>query len=408
MLISPYTQHDETSRRYGGWRVVGVCFAMAVFGWGFGFYGHAVFLAELQRQHGWSTSLIAGATTVNYLCGAFLVAFVSDMMRRLGPRRMVLCGIAAMGAPILALPMIQSPWQLYLAYLVMSGGWAALGLGAITNILGLWFSKKRGLAISLALNGASCGGILISPALVYLTAWKGFGVATTIAVLAMVVILVPLVLAWLSAGPGAPVMTPQPDAAKPSGEWTKGRAMRSAAFWSVAAPFALAIASQVGFLVHQIAFLERSMDRRVAGLVVAVTTTMAVVGRVTVGLFIDRWDQRIAAAVSMASQALVVAIMAQTHDIPTLFVCCAVYGLSVGNLITYPALIVQREFAPAAFGMLVALTTAIAQFASGFAPALLGWVKDATGDYGSALFVCVALNAAAAVIILLRPRKAAH
>jgi cyanate permease len=202
-------------------------------------------------------------------------------------------------------------------------------------------------------------------------------------------------------------MAPQPDAAKPSGAWTKGGALRSAAFWSVAAPFALAIASQVGFLVHQIAFLERSMDRRVAGLVVAVTTTMAVVGRVTVGLFIDRWDQRIAAAVSMASQALVVAVMAQTHDIATLFVCCAIYGLSVGNLITYPALIVQREFAPAAFGMLVALTTAIAQFASGFAPALLGWVKDATGDYGHALFVCVALNAAATVIVLLRPRKAA-
>jgi hypothetical protein len=37
----------ESSPRYPGWRVVAVCFAMALFCWGFGFYGHSVFLAVL-------------------------------------------------------------------------------------------------------------------------------------------------------------------------------------------------------------------------------------------------------------------------------------------------------------------------------------------------------------------------
>ena len=36
----------------------------------------------------------------------------------------------------------------------------------ITNTLGLWFDKKRGMAISLALNGASFGGIIGVPLLV--------------------------------------------------------------------------------------------------------------------------------------------------------------------------------------------------------------------------------------------------
>ena len=73
----------------------------------------------------------------------------------------------------------------------------------------------------------------------------------------------------------------------------------------------------------------------------------------------------------MASQALALVVMAQTGNVAVLFVCCAVYGLSVGNLITYPALIIQREFEPLAFGMLVALVTAIAQSASGFGPTIL-------------------------------------
>jgi MFS family permease len=406
MLKPGYSEHDEASLHYRGWRVVGVCFVMAVFGWGFGFYGHAVFLAELQKQHGWSAALVAGATTINYLMSALLVAFVGDAMHRFGPRRLVLAGIVFMGAPILALPLIHTPWQLYAAYLVMSGGWAALGLGAITNILGLWFSRKRGLAISLALNGASCGGILVSPSLVYLIAWKGFTFAAVVAVGAMVLILVPLVLAWLGPGPiTAPALSTADEPLRPMGGWTKGRALRSAGFWSVAAPFALAIASQVGFLVHQIAFLEPLMGRKTAGLAVAVTSTMAVLGRVTVGLFIDRLDQRIAAAISMASQALALMVMAQTGNVAVLFVCCAVYGLSVGNLITYPALIIQREFEPLAFGMLVALVTAIAQSASGFGPTILGFVKDMTGGYHAPLFVCAALNVAAAAIILVRPRS---
>lgn len=43
------TSTEESSIRYSGWRVVAVCFAMAVVCWGFGFYGHAFYLAELRR-----------------------------------------------------------------------------------------------------------------------------------------------------------------------------------------------------------------------------------------------------------------------------------------------------------------------------------------------------------------------
>ena len=42
---------DETSIRYDGWRIVAVCFLVATFGWGLGFYGQSVYVAELQRLH---------------------------------------------------------------------------------------------------------------------------------------------------------------------------------------------------------------------------------------------------------------------------------------------------------------------------------------------------------------------
>ena len=54
---------DETSIRYDGWRIVVVCFLLATFGWGLGFYGQSVYVAELHRLHGWPASLISSGTT---------------------------------------------------------------------------------------------------------------------------------------------------------------------------------------------------------------------------------------------------------------------------------------------------------------------------------------------------------
>ena len=157
---------DESSVRYDGWRIVAVCFLVATFGWAFGFYGQSVYLAELQRQHGWPASLISGATTFFYLFGAAIVVFVSEAVKKFGPRNCLVAGICATAVAAMSLGQVREPWQLYLADAVLAFGWAGMSLGMITNTLGLWFDKKRGMAISLALNGASFGGIAGVPLLV--------------------------------------------------------------------------------------------------------------------------------------------------------------------------------------------------------------------------------------------------
>jgi MFS family permease len=392
----------ETSRAYHGWRVVAVCFVMALFGWGFGFYGHAIFLAELHRLRGWPTSLIASASTVYYLCGALLVAFVADAIERAGPRAFVLGGIASMAGAAVLITVVTEPWQLYAAYLLMAFGWAAMGLGSITNLIGLWFRTKRGLAISLALNGASCGGIVLAPLLVFLTERLGFVQAMWIATAAMVAVLLPLVLLVMRR---PPVDLPAPGAPAAAAPIRKAQALRSFAFWSVAGPFALALTAQVGFIVHQIAYLSPMLGREPTAVAVAITTTMAVVGRVGLGAIIDRLDQRMTSAAAFLSQAAALAAMTFTTEPWVLYAACAVFGFSVGNLITFPALIVQREFPAASFGTLIALVTATTQLTYAFGPGLLGLVRDATGSYAAALYVCVGFDLAAAAFVLVRPRE---
>jgi MFS family permease len=399
---------DETSPRYRGWRVVLACFIAAMFCWGFGLYGHGVYLAELNRLHGWSASLISGATTAYYLLTATLVVFISDAIARLGPRRVMLIGAGCLGCAVALLPFIAAPWQLYAVYLVMAPGSAALHVGSISNVLGLWFDRQRGLAISLALNGASSGGILVAPVLVIAIAATGFEPAMVGAAAAMATILVPAIMLWIDRPPARVANHPPhgaPESTRTAASWTRPRALRSVAFWSVAAPFALALMAQVGFLVHQIAFLEPALGRTGAGSAVAVLTVTAIIGRLALGAFALRLDLRNVTALSLLSQAGALLAMLQTTDPTLLLAACAVFGFSAGNLISLPSLIIQREFEAASFGMLVGLSTAIGQFTYGLGPGLLGIVRDASGGYGASLALCMALEITAAVVVLLRVQR---
>jgi len=79
---------------------------------------------------------------------------------------------------------------------------------------------------------------------------------------------------------------------------------------------------------------------------------MAVVGRVLFSTVIDRLNQRLASAISFVSQAVALAIIIiNLHNDIALIAACALFGFSVGNLITLPSLIVQREFDPRSFGV---------------------------------------------------------
>lgn len=400
---------DESSIRYEGWPVVGVCFLVATFAWAAGFYGQGVYLAELQRLHGWPASLISTATTCYYLFSAVLVVFVSEAIRTLGPRRLLIGGIIAVAAGTAMVGQITSPWQLYIAYALIAFGWAGTSLAAINNTLGLWFDKKRGMAISLALNGASCGGVLGVPLLVGAIGKFGFPATSVGAALVIMALAIPVILIWVGrppkrALPPADVFAAEPAPAARSIAQIRQAAFGSLAFWTITVPFSLLLVAQVGFIVHQISFLDPIMGRERASIAVALMTAMAVIGRVLFGLVVDRMDQRKAAAASAVSQALALIVMINTRNEAALFAASAVFGFSVGNMITLPSIIVQREFSAVAFGVLVSLVTAICQFTYAFGPGIIGLLRDLSGSYTVPFYACAALQLIAAAIVLVRAK----
>lgn len=390
------------------WPAVLACFVTAVFAWGFGFYGQSVYLAELQRTQGWSAGTISGASSVFYLTGAVVLVRVHAAIARFGSRAVLAGGALLMALGASGFAGSAAVWQLHASALVMACGWAGTSGAAISTTLALFFNRQRGLAISLALNGASVAGFTVAPLLVMLAERHGIARAVPEVAGGLLLVLLPLIALGFRAIPAGSMAAPLPHRAatqeRPVPQTTR-QALAMPRFWTASIPFGLVILAQVGFVVHLVAFLRPQLGAVGTTQAVALVATAAMAGRLALGVVIDRVDQRKASAASFMSQALALGLMAAVPEPVMLYAGCLLFGLSVGNVITFPALIVQREFGAAAFGLVIGLNTAIVQFTFAFGPALLGTIRDMAGSYIPALGLCITAELAAAAIVLAgRPR----
>lgn len=395
-----------------GWKVAWVAFIVAVFAWGVGFYGPAVFLLALQAAHGWPISIISAAITAHFLLSAAVIAFLPRLHRRLGIAAVTKAGIALSAIGIVAWAHAQAPWQLFPAAGLTGAGWAVTSGAAINAMVARWFDRGRPKALSLAFNGASVGGVIFAPLWTTLIARFGFSLAASIIAATMLVVIWPLASLFLRPGPEALGLFPDgavraggPRPA-PSPTSTRGRLLRDGRFVTISAAFALALFAQIGLFAHLIARLAPDFGATGAAVAVSLTTACAVAGRTLLGWFLGDHDRRKAAAVNFTLQAAGVALLGLGSGFAAPVAGCVLFGLGVGNLISLPPLIAQQEFAPVDVGAVVVLVTAFNQAVFAFAPAIFGVLREMTDGYAAPFTIAACLQIAAAMVIMSRRRPA--
>ncbi len=396
-----------------GWWVAWTGFLMALFAWGLGFYGSGVYLIWFTQRHGWDLGAVSLAITVSYAASAAIVVVSGDLFARLGHRRACLLGAASLGTAALAMPLLTAPWQVWIAFALIAPGWALLGTAGVNIVLAPWFERRRGFVVSLALNGASMGGVAIAPVMVLL--------ATIYTPLVAVIATVALMIATLGvfaaltlhrrpedfglAPDGIPASTVAPPHVGPP--LARRVLLGSWRFWSTALPFALALFVQVGVLTHLLRFLSATMSETQAALVLSATGVLAVAGRVATGFIIDHVDRRAVAGLGFAVQAIGMVLLVVADGPVMLWAGALLFGLGVGNQVTLSGLIVQVDYPRRDFARALGLVVAITQATYAFGPGALGALTDATGSYGPGFVVAAALLALAALIVTTgRPRQA--
>lgn len=384
-----------------------------MFGFGLGFYGPGIYLVALKARYGWSTEDLSAAITVYYALGAALLFLVvGPLFDRWGARAVVTTGTVAMACGVVLLTLVTRPWQVYAGFAVMALGWATMSGAALNIIVAPWFDRRRGLALSWAMNGGSAGGVVIAPLLVLAIARFGFAFGLDMAAAVMLAVLIPV--AALALRPRRPdehdpadlcsgVDRPSRSATTSPDEIAEFRlatVLRTRAFITISIPFALALTAQVGFLTHQITFLSPTIGTVAAGWAVGLTTFAAVLGRIATGFVVDRFDRRVVASLNFVVQALGMGLLAASAEPSRLYLGCVLFGIGLGNATSLPGLIVQQEFPERHFARIISIVVAINQFTFALGPTLLAWLQHAEGTYTAALLLCLAMEIAAAIVVL--------
>ncbi len=399
-----------------GWRVVWAAFVVAVFGWGVGFYGPPVFLQAIHEARGWTVSLVSAAVTCHFLFGAMVVANLAALHRRFGLVAVTRAGALATAAGIAGWALAREPWQLFAATLLSGFGSAATGAAAINAMVSPWFARRRPAALSSAYNGASVGGVVLSPLWVALIAALGFAGAAAVVGCTMV-----LAVWWLTGryfGRTPAAMGQHPDgaaagAAVPVRNGSIALPLPGAALWrsrrfvTLAAAASLGLFAQIGLIAHLFSLLVPALGAQLAGFAAGLATACAIAGRTGIGWLLPPGaDRRRALAGNYGLQLCgsLVLLLAGGASVPLLLGGVVLFGLGLGNATSLPPLIVQQDFAPADTARAVAFVTACSQAVYAFAPAVFGALRDGGAPAGGAaplLFIAAALVQLAAAGTLL-------
>ena len=112
------------------WTAAWVAFVVALFAWGAGFYGPAMFVHALHESRGWSISLMGMAVTTHFLLSAILVANLPRFHHRLGVTYATLGGTGLLAFGIVAWAAAPEAWLLFPAAALTAAGWAATHRGS--------------------------------------------------------------------------------------------------------------------------------------------------------------------------------------------------------------------------------------------------------------------------------------
>jgi MFS family permease len=400
-------------RVFYGWWVVAACMLSALVGNALGLFGAGVYLHQAVTANGWSTGLVSGAVTLFYVVSALLLIPVGIAIKNYGPRPIIALGGVALAGGVIWIGQATVPWQAYLAFLLMGIGWAGLSTTAVATTLAPWFDQHQGRAVSIASLGASAGGIIGAPALLFGIARIGFAATTLAAGLFAIAVVLPLAVLVLRNRPqdlglfpdGLPLRGAA--AAIDAADWTLAAALSTPALRSVMATFGIGMMVQIGFLTHQVMLLAQSFDRVAVSITVSSTAIAALAGRLALARFADELDARMTAAAALLIAAGSLGAMGLFPVPPVLIGASIVFGLTVGQVTTLSPIIVRREFGAQAFGLVFGAASCGIQLATALGPGFYGLLHDAFDSYHPALLGAAGLDVVAAGLVIAGRRKPA-
>ncbi len=410
------------TRFFYGWIIVTVAFLSLaiVFGIRLTF---SVFLVELTRDFGWSRSGMAGIYSVNMAAAAVVLPFVGRLQDSWGARRLFTLGGITMGIALLASSRIDSLWQLYVTYGILTAlGIAILSICLHSAMISRWFSAqgRRGTAIGMALAGTGVGMLVLTPLTDRVIAALGWRNAYLVLAALMLLVAVPMNWLFVRDTPEAiglhpdgwaPEPEPAPgESVPPSRVWTWHDASRTLRLWALYLAAALALFSLRMISVHQVAHMvDVGYARSAAADAVGVTGAVIAASFIFWGAISDRIGRH--KAYLMGGLSLVVATSVLLSlprlypSVAPLYVFALFWGIGEGSCTSLLTAIAADMFQGPEVGTIVGTMSAAFATGSGTGSWFGGYGYDTWGSYAVPFSLAVLATLASITIVQVVSRR---
>lgn len=393
---------NESSIHYAGWSVAGAAFVGVMTSFApIVPYTFSLFLNPLHAAFGWQREAIGGTFALAAITVALVSPGIGVLLDRFPPRRIILPSILVFALALGSLsklgPNIARFYFTFFVLGLMANGTAQF---AYTRTMLTWFQKRRGFALALILTGSGVGSILYPP----ITQWmiEHHGWRSAYALLGGIALLgFPLTALLVRNRPAAVVLADH----VPSSGVTVGAALRSIAFWVMAAIIILSAFSENGLVTNLAAILtEHGVAAQSAALALSVRGGSGIIGRLFIGLLIDRFSPQRIQTFILTLAALGTLILAFAGTATVALFGAALLGIGLGSESDVAPYLLARYFGRKHFSVLYGLTWTAYAIGGGTGPVVIGHLYDRAGSYEPRFIVGLAIVAfaSAAVSLLLR------
>jgi sugar phosphate permease len=136
--------------------------------------GFGAFFDPIVERFGWSRAVTSGAVSIQRTETGVISPFIGLFIDKFGPRKVMLGGILATGAGLILLSRIQSLWQFYGAFALITLGMSFGSFMVLTTTVANWFVRKRVRAMAIYSAGTGFGGLLLPLVVILIeaTSWR--------------------------------------------------------------------------------------------------------------------------------------------------------------------------------------------------------------------------------------------
>ena len=378
------------------------------------FQGLGTFLVALETKFGWSRTAMSGAFTLARGEGAVLGPLEGILIDKFGCRKLILVGYIIMGLGFIGLAAIQSLWQFYLAFIIITLGSGLGGWLAVISMINNWFNRQRSMAMATTMTGIHFGGFLV-PVLALGVEAHGFRWATLGIGVFMLVMIGPVYtvvrnrpedMGLRPDGAAAPVQTEKnddktEDAQDEEEDFTVKQALMTSAFWILTIVHISSTISIVTLSLHLIPKLkDMGMSLSAGGLVVLAYTATAMPSQLIAGAIADKLPKPPVLFGFLSLQASGIMVLAFTEEIRMAYLFAVLYGIGFGGRIPLLTAIRGEYFGRKAFATIMGLSQMPNNIAMMFAPLFAAYMFDTQGSYMVPFFIFSILNFLGAILVL--------